>query len=98
MRFRWSLAAPLETASSLAAKTGVSPLLAQCLFNRGLANSDAVARYLEPRLKDLADPFQLPNMRLAVDRLLAAREKEELVVIFGDYDVDGVTATALLLE
>ena len=51
-----------------------------------------------PRLKNLADPFLLPNMAAAVERLLRAREQNEPLVIFGDYDVDGVTSTALLLE
>jgi len=53
---------------------------------------------LQPRLKNLADPFLLPNMNAAVERLLQAREKNEPLVIFGDYDTDGVTSTALLVE
>lgn len=53
---------------------------------------------MAPRLKNLADPFQLPDMGKAVDRLFRARAAGETVVIFGDYDVDGVTATALLVE
>ena len=54
--------------------------------------------FLDPRLKNLADPFLIPNMASAVDRLLKAREQNESIVIFGDYDVDGVTSTALLTE
>jgi single-stranded-DNA-specific exonuclease len=54
--------------------------------------------FLQPRLKNLADPFLLPDMAAAVDRLWRARERGEPLVIFGDYDVDGVTSTALLLE
>ena len=76
----------------------ISPLLAQCLLNRGLSEPAAIADYLEPRLKHLADPFRLPNMVAAVDRLFKARETSEPLVIFGDYDVDGVTSTALLTE
>lgn len=76
----------------------ISPLLAQCLINRGINEAKLAASYLEPRLKNLADPFLLPGMKCAVDRLMMARERGENVVIFGDYDVDGVTATALLLE
>jgi single-stranded-DNA-specific exonuclease len=97
MKFNWIMAAPQsELCSSLAGAAGISPLLAQCLLNRGLREPEAVSRFLEPRLKDLADPFLIPNMAAAVDRLLAARACAELVVIFGDYDVDGVTSTALL--
>lgn len=99
MKFQWITAAPQSAlCAQLSAATNISPLLAQCLVNRGLSEPDAAARFLQPRLKNLADPFLLPNMRAAVDRLLGARERGELIVIFGDYDVDGVTATALLLE
>jgi single-stranded-DNA-specific exonuclease len=63
-----------------------------------LSEPEVSARFLQPRLKDLADPFLIPNMAAAVDRLLAARQRHELLVIFGDYDVDGVTSTALLTE
>jgi single-stranded-DNA-specific exonuclease len=73
-------------------------LLAQCLANRGLTEPAVAARFLQPRLKDLSDPLLLPNMAAAVERLLLARRRGECLVIFGDYDVDGVTAVALLLE
>ncbi|HXR08395.1 MAG TPA: single-stranded-DNA-specific exonuclease RecJ, partial [Candidatus Acidoferrum sp.] len=100
MKYRWSL--PQEpshgAAATLAGALGVGPLLAQCLVNRGLAGPEQAARFLRPRLKDLADPLLLPNMAAAVQRLRRARERREALVIFGDYDVDGVTATALLLE
>ena len=99
MKFRWQIAPPQPLLTApLAAKLGVSPLLAQCLLNRGFSEPAALARFLEPRLKQLADPFLLPDMTAAVDRLFAAHERNELVVIFGDYDVDGVTSTTLLLE
>jgi single-stranded-DNA-specific exonuclease len=99
MRFHWSLpAAQPEFAGELARKMKISPLLAQCLLNRGLGEVAAARSFLEPRLKQLADPFALPDMAAAVERLFQGRERGEPVVIFGDYDVDGVTSTALLLE
>ena len=100
MKYRWSLpeGPPAGLSDSLAGDLGISPLLAQCLVNRGMAEPDAAARFLRPRLKDLADPSLLPNMAAAVQRLLRARQRGEPLVIFGDYDVDGVTSTALLLE
>lgn len=99
MKYRWSIApAQPALATELARQHGVSPLFAQCLLNRGHSEPEAVARFLEPRLRNLADPFSLPNMAAAVDRLFAARERAEPLVIFGDYDVDGVTSTSLLLE
>src|SRR5208282_5033561 len=99
MKFRWSLAPPQPLlAGQLASQLKISPLLAQCLLNRGFSEPSAIANFLQPRLKNLADPFLLPEMAAAVDRLLLARERGEPLVIFGDYDVDGVTSTALLLE
>src|SRR5207247_572172 len=98
VKFRWSLApAQPLLAGQLANTLKISPLLAQCLLNRGFSEPAAIDLFLNPRLKHLADPFLLPNMAAAVERLLLARERQELIVIFGDYDVDGVTSTALLL-
>jgi len=99
MKFRWSLALPQPLlAGQLAAQLKIPPLLAQCLLNRGFSEPSAIEKFLQPRLKNLADPFLLPNMAVAVGRLLRAREQNESLIIFGDYDVDGVTSTALLVE
>jgi len=99
MKFRWSLAPPQPLlAGQLAAQFKIPPLLAQCLLNRGFSEPSAIENFLSPRLKNLADPFLLPNMAAAVGRLLRAREQNESLIIFGDYDVDGVTSTALLVE
>ena len=99
MKLRWLLAPsqPL-LAGKLAADLKISPLLAQCLLNRGFSEPVTIVNFLQPRLKQLADPFLLPNMQAAVGRLWQARERGEKLVIFGDYDVDGVTSTALLVE
>jgi single-stranded-DNA-specific exonuclease len=99
MKFRWAPAPPQPLlAGQLAARLNMSPLLAQCLLNRGFSEASAIQNFLQSRLKNLADPFLLPNMEAAVGRLLRSREQNEPLVIFGDYDVDGVTSTALLLE
>jgi single-stranded-DNA-specific exonuclease len=99
MKFRWTITPPQPLlAQTLAGALHVSPLLAQCLLNRGLSEAAPIEKFLTPRLQHLADPFLLPAMAPAVERLLRARELAEPVVIFGDYDVDGVTSTALLLE
>jgi len=99
MKFRWNMAPgqPLLV-GKLADELRLSPLLVQCLINRGLSEPAGITQFLEPRLKQLSDPFALPNMSSAVERLLRARELGEPVVIFGDYDVDGVTSTSLLRE
>ncbi len=96
-KHQWEIASPDPVATeTLVTALGVSPLLAQCLVNRGVIDPDGGARFLEPRLKQLADPFLLPNMRVAIDRLFKAREAGQTITIFGDYDVDGITSTALL--
>src|SRR5439155_1391746 len=99
VKFRWSIAPPPPLlARRLTDELRVSPLLARCLVNRGLTEQDRAADFLQPRLRQLSDPFLLPNMAAAVERLFLARRKDEPLVIFGDYDVDGVTSTALLTE
>lgn len=99
MKFRWTIAPPQPLLTGqLANALKISPLMAQCLVNRGFSELERITNFLQPRLKNLADPFLLPNMAAAVDRLFHARERKEPLVIFGDYDVDGVTSTALLVE
>lgn len=99
MKYRWSIApAQPALAAFLAQQLKISPLLAQCLLNRGFSEPEPISRFLEPRLRNLADPFLIPNMRAAVERLCVARERGEALIIFGDYDVDGVTSTTLLME
>lgn len=99
MKYRWISATPQpELAAVLSRQLGISELLAQCLLNRGFREAEPIRTFLDPRLKSLADPFLIPNLGQAVDRLLAARANQESLVIFGDYDVDGVTSTTLLFE
>ncbi len=99
MRFRWEEAPsrPLESRVLMEA-TGFSGLTAACLVERGFGDPDTARRFMDPRLKDLADPFRLPQMDRAVARLFEALERGERVVVFGDYDVDGVTSTAMVTE
>src|ERR1051325_6770423 len=99
MKYRWSMAPSQPALADFLAKhLNISSLLAQCLLNRGLSEPEPIARFLEPRLKHLAAPFLLPNMRAAVDRLFRARATGERRVMLCDYDVDGVTSVALLSE
>lgn len=97
MKYRWIIAPPEPLlVERLTRELGLSPLLAQCLINRGLSEPAQAARFLNPRLRDLQDPLLIPGMTDALHRLWQARENGETVVIFGDYDVDGVSSTALL--
>jgi single-stranded-DNA-specific exonuclease len=68
------------------------------LIRKGFANAEEVKAFLRPRLGSLSDPFLLPNMQAAVERVLDALDRHERIVLFGDYDVDGVTSLALLAE
>ncbi len=99
MNSRWLMAAPPPgVAETLRRERGLSELVATCLVNRGIHSSDAADAFLDPRLRSLSDPMILPDIALAIHRLFQARERNEPVVIFGDYDVDGVTSTAILTE
>lgn len=98
MRARWRVAdSDLATRQALAAATGLSPLVCQVLLNRGLTDATAVQAFLMPSLHDLHDPYLLHGMERAVQRLVTAIRQGERIAIYGDYDVDGVTATALLV-
>ncbi len=67
-------------------------------MRKGFATSEEVETFLRPRLSSLSDPFLLPNMQAAVERIFRALDRHERIVLFGDYDVDGVTSIALLAE
>jgi single-stranded-DNA-specific exonuclease len=95
-RAAWVRADEPEAAAALAAG-GVSPRLAPLLARRGVSDVAAAGEFLEPRRERLHDPFRLHGMTAAVERLLAARQRGDRVAVVGDYDVDGVTATAMLL-
>jgi len=74
------------------------PCIARLLQRRGFAGDAQATDFLRPRLRSLSDPFLLPQMRAAVDRILHAIDAREEIVLYGDYDVDGVTSLALLNE
>jgi single-stranded-DNA-specific exonuclease len=74
------------------------PWVAEFLKRKGFTCAVEVNSFLRPRLSSLGDPFLLPNMATAVERILAAIDRQERIVLFGDYDVDGVTSLALLAE
>lgn len=72
------------------------PLVARLLVRRGLVTDEGLRRFLEGTTADLPSPFGLPDMEAAVNRLLEAIARREKIVVFGDYDVDGITGTAQL--
>ena len=99
MKKHWVIAPPESVVRDrLASQLGLPPALAQVLVNRGYRDEAAAQRFLQPQLRQLADPFDLPDMVPAVDRILTALQQHERIVIYGDYDVDGVTSSALLVN
>ena len=96
---RWTIKDADETAvGQLCRDTGVARAVATVLANRGYADQAAASAFLEPSLSGLHDPFLLAGMAAAVDRLVTARKQGDQVCIYGDYDVDGVTSTVLLMD
>jgi len=84
--------------AELAAELGVSPIVAGLLIARGYSNREAAQAFLNPSLDQLHDPFLMRGMTDAVPRLLRAIDNQEPILIYGDYDVDGTTGTAVLLR
>jgi single-stranded-DNA-specific exonuclease len=94
---RWdTLACDDAAVTSLAAAINVAPIVARLLCQRGLSSPEDATRFLNPALDQLHDPMLLADMRVAVDRILAALERRERIAIHGDYDVDGITSTVIL--
>src|ERR1039458_2600006 len=94
---RWVIAKPEPAlADPLARELHLALPITQVLINRGYRTAEAASSFLTPQLRQLGDPFELPDMAAAVERVLAAIAGTERIVIYGDYDVDGVTSSALL--
>ncbi|MGC8742595.1 MAG: single-stranded-DNA-specific exonuclease RecJ [Verrucomicrobiia bacterium] len=99
MKYRWSVfPRDVLTTDCLSKTLNIPEIVAQCLVNRGISKPDDARLFLKPQLKNLSDPFLMPEMEKAVQRLFCALENDEPIVIFGDYDVDGVTSTAFLYD
>src|SRR5260370_26172069 len=95
---RWIVRQPDETrAAELAAALGVSRIVAGLLVARGYHDLGSAQSFLKPSLDHLHDPFLMRGMSDAVKRLLSAIDNQEPILIYGDYDVDGTTGTAVVL-
>ena len=79
-------------------KIGVNPVIASLLIKRGITTESAAKRFFRPQLADLINPFLMKDMDLAVDRLNDAMGRKERILVYGDYDVDGCTAVALVYK
>ena len=102
MSFKWNYEPPTperkRQAEELAEKIGMSPILAELLFKRGIKTESAAKRFFRPMLNELIDPFLMNDMDVAVDRLNDAMGRKERIMVYGDYDVDGCTAVALVYK
>ena len=102
MQFKWNYTPPAETqvnaAKDLGEKLGISPILASLLIRRGITTESAAKRFFRPQLADLINPFLMKDMDAAVDRLNDAMGHKERILVYGDYDVDGCTAVAVVYK
>ena len=98
MQRRWIFPAASDATSlsRVRREADVPDFLAELLLKRGVADGISAEAYLKPRLRSLSAPEQLPEMEAAVARILAAMDRREKIVLYGDYDVDGITSLAIL--
>ena len=99
MKKKWEIISnSAEAIEELAEKNSISTLLANILINRGITKKKDIEHFINPTRKDFYDPFLMPDMDKAVDRILKAINNKEKVIIYGDYDVDGITATSVFTK
>lgn len=102
MLFKWNYKPPTseerQAADELGGKLNISPILAGLLIKRGITTESAAKRFFHPQLSDLINPFLMKDMDVAVDRLNDAMGRKERIMVYGDYDVDGCTAVALVYK
>ena len=102
MQFKWNYKTPTpeenQAAKELGEKLNINPVLALLLIRRGINTESAAKRFFRPQLADLINPFLMKDMDVAVDRLNDAMGRKERILVYGDYDVDGCTAVALVYK
>ena len=87
-----------KAVAAMAAATGISPVLANLLVQRGIDTLEKAKKFFNPQLSDLHDPFLMKDMDKAVERVERAVRNREKIMVYGDYDVDGTTAVALVYK
>ena len=98
--YEWQFAPQVEDAdfTKIAKKAGLGPEVARLLFERGIQDQESLKKFLEPSLEDLYDPYLLHDMGKAVERIRRAIEDGEFILIYGDYDADGMTSASIIKE
>ena len=85
-----------ERIDEIVKKFDVPELLATVLVNRGIVDDEEIRVFLNPTRSDFHDPYLMPDMEIAVERIIKAIDNQEKVIIYGDYDVDGITSITVL--
>src|SRR4051812_10204862 len=99
MEKRWKIKTPDEFKSrELATALKVHPLISRILVGRGIETFEEAKQYFRPHISQLHDPFLMKDMYLAVDRIQLAIQRKQKILIFGDYDVDGTSSVALMIQ
>lgn len=102
MNYKWNYEplppAAAAQAEKLAGTAGIHPALGRLLLDRGITDEAGMKRFFRPQLTDLHDPFLMNDMQTAVERLNSAMGRKERILVYGDYDVDGCTAVALVFK
>ena len=102
MHYQWNYEPPTperqQAIKELAEKINMSPIVADLLISRGIKTESAAKRFFRPMMNELIDPFLMNDMDVAVDRLNDAMGRKERIMVYGDYDVDGCTAVALVYK
>ena len=98
--YNWQFSPQVEDAdfTKIAKSVGLSSEVACLLFQRGIKDESSLKKFLEPSLEDLHDPYLLHDMDKAVDRIRQAIEQGELILVYGDYDADGMTSASIVKE
>lgn len=100
MNYKWNYQPPTEQkiqrADELSKETGINPVLCRLLIDRGVTTAEGAKRFFRPSLTELHDPFLMDGMDAAVARINKALGRKERILVYGDYDVDGTTAVALV--
>ena len=98
--YNWQFSPQVEDVdfTKIAKSAGLSSEVACLLYQRGIRDESRLKKFLEPSLEDLHDPYLLPDMDKAVDRIRQAIERGELILVYGDYDADGMTSASIVKE
>ena len=97
MNKKWEYYSSDETViDKIQQNSNINKLLATILANRGIVEKEEIRKFLEPTREDFYNPFLMPDMEIAVDRIIYAMNQNEKIMIYGDYDVDGITSISVL--